>query len=88
MLIEGGTKEDVVHREKDNPLLWNDVDKVLRWAEQWWVNPEKCAVMHFGIVNKPRLYTMNDRIRRSTEEQMALVYKLMDPRRQQHKQKR
>jgi len=45
----------VVNSEEDNLRLQGDIDRLVRWAEQWQMefNPEKYEVMNFGTRTRP-----------------------------------
>jgi hypothetical protein len=44
---------------------------MMEWAEKWGMefNPKKCKVMHFGLRNAKKQYTMNGHILAETTEE-------------------
>ena len=60
--------------EEDRNILQNDINILLRWAEDWQMsfNKAKCSVMHFGYANPKYTYYMGELELRHTEEEKDL----------------
>ena len=70
----------VIHPMKtpaDQEILQNDINKLLKWAEDWQMafNISKCAVIHFGNKNPKYAYHMGEmELKQSKEEKDLGVY--------------
>ena len=58
------TKIGRVVNSEGGQSLQEDIDGLVRWAEQWQMvfNSDKCKVMYFGRRNKMREYLMNGKV--------------------------
>lgn len=54
----------VVKSEEDSQRLQDEIDQLVKWAEEWQreFNYGKCKAMQIGITNKGKTYTMNIRV--------------------------